>query len=305
MQARLIAYFPESAAIARIVAPGGRLLIGRDEDCGLVIAHPSVSRRHAELQALPDGGWRLADLDSKNGTFVNGARISQETLAGTAWLRFGDVHCEYGLLDDAAAEAQVRRWRDRRTQATAFTARIDALGQPEGATPARNQALLDHSLRAVVELAQCSRGFVLVVENGRYQVASSLVLDPALGRGDSFGGSHGAVMRALNTREPVVFNDIGQEAWLADRESVARSGLRTLVALPLLDGARPLGVIYADRRDAGAPLTTLDVELLQAFAERCALWLAAQREADGTSDPSLPDAADWPALVSGHGSVTR
>lgn len=306
MQARLIAYVPEGAAIARIVAPGSPLRIGRGEDCDLCIAHPSISRRHAELQPLPEGGWRLVDHDSKNGSFVNGARIAQETLGAGAWLRFGDVHCEFATLDEQAAEAQARRWRERRTQATAFTARIDALAQPDAAAPGRSQALLDHSLRAVVELAQCSRGFVLVVESGRYHIASSLVLDPALGRADGFGGSHGAVMRALNSRAPVVFNDIGQEAWLAGRDSVASLGLRTLVALPMLDGSRPLGVIYADRREAGAPLTTLDVELLQAFAERCALWIAAHREADaGSPPPELPDADQWPALLAGHGSVTR
>lgn len=303
MQARLIAYVPEGAAIARIVAPGVPLRIGRGDDSDLLIPHPSISRSHAEMRPLPGGGWRLVDLDSKNGSFVNGARVTQEALAGNAWLRFGDVHCEYALLDDEAAQAQARRWHDRRTQATALTARIDALVAPGGEAP--GHALLDHGLRAVVELAQCSRGFVLVVENGRYRVASSLVLDPALGRGDTFEGSHGAVMRALNTRAPVVFNDIGQEAWLADRESVARGGLRTLVALPLLDGTRPLGVIYADRREPGAPLTTLDVELLQAFAERCALWLAARREADGEPAPPLPDADDWPVLLAGGGNATR
>lgn len=304
MQARLIAYVPEGAAIARMVAPGGRLVIGRGPDCDLHIPHPSISRRHAEIECMPDGQWRVVDLDSKNGTFVNGARASQERLPPNAWLRFGDVHCEFGTLDADAAEAQARRWRDRRTQATAFTARIDALGQPGEASPGRSQALLDHSLRAVVELAQCSRGFVLIIENGRYRAAASLALDPALGQCDTFGGSHGAVMRALNTRAPVVFNDIGQEAWLADRDSVAERGLRTLVVIPLMDDTRPLGVIYADRREAGAPLTTLDLELLQAFADRCALWLAAGHEADGRT-PALPAAEEWPALLSGHGTITR
>jgi hypothetical protein len=306
MQARLIAYVPEGAAIARIIAPGGLLRVGRGDDCDLCIAHGSISRRHAELQPAHEGTWRLVDLDSKNGSFVNGARVSHETLGRSAWLRFGDVHCEFSTLDAQAAEAQARRWQDRRTQATAMTARIEALARPEAAVPGRSQALLDHSLRAVVELAQCSRGFVLVVENGRYRIAASLVLDPALASTDGFGGSHGAVTRALNTRQPVVFNDIGQEAWLAARDSVAGAGLRTLIALPLLDGARPVGVIYADRREPGAPLTTLDVELLQAFAERCALWLMADREArvEGPA-PRAPDADEWPALLAGHSAITR
>ena len=305
MQARLIAYVPEGPAVARIVAPGGRLVIGRGPDCDLHIAHASISRRHAQLEDGPDG-WRIHDLDSKNGSFVNGARVSRAQVPGGTWLRFGDVHCEFATLDAQAAEAQERRWRDRCTQATAFTARIDALGLPDAAIPGRSQALLDHSLRAVVELAQCTRGYVLVVENGRYRVAAALSLDPATPTGESFRGSHGAVMRALNTSGPVVFNDIGQDAWLADRASVAAGGLRTLVAMPLMDGARALGVIYADRREAGPPLTTLDIELLQAFADRCALWLAAGREADGQGPPAAPaDPEQWPALVPEHGSLTR
>lgn len=301
MQARLIAYVPEGAAIAKIVAPGACLRIGRDDGADLHIGHASVSRLHAELQ--PEGeAWRLVDLDSKNGSFVNGARVHQEMLGRTCWLRFGDVHCEFSLLDTDAADAQARRWRDRRTQATLLTARIDALGQAASADSDRGRVLLDHSLRAVLELSQCSRGYVLIDDGGRYRVATSITLDPRLAAGNDFSGSLGAVAQALRLREPVAFNDIGQDAWLATRDSVAAAGLRTLVALPLLDGTRPLGAIYADRRDAGPPLTTLDVELLQAFAERCALWIATQREASADHPaPEIPD--DWSRLVGGSGTT--
>ena len=296
MQARLIAYVPEGPAIARIVAPGGRLRIGRAADCDLVLSHPSVSRGHAELESQSDGTWRLADLGSKNGTFVDGARVSNTSIARSGWLRFGDVHCELTLLDALAAEAQATRWAERRTQATRLTARIDALAQPQDGLP--TPALLEHSLRAVLELAQCTRGFVLVAESGRHRIAASVALDASLATGPEFTGSLGAVAQALRTRAPVVFNDIGQDAWLSSRESVVRAGLRTLVALPLLDGATPLGAVYADRRESGPPLTTLDVELLQAFAERCALWLAARNEAAGTAEPPSHD--DLSQLLAGH-----
>lgn len=304
MQARLIAYVPEGPAIARIVAPGERLRIGRAEDADLCLAHGSVSRRHAELRPGPDGAWTLVDLESKNGSFVDGVPAAGAPLPANCWLRLGDVHCEFSALDPQAAEAQARRWRERRTQATALTARIDALAHPDGITPGRSPALLEHSLRAVLELAQCSRGFVLMVEDGRYAVAAALSLDAAQPVRDGFSGSHGAVARALNTRQPVVLNDIGQEAWLARRDSVIQGRLRTLVALPLFDEDRPLGVIYADRREPGPPLTTLDLELLQAFAERCALWIAAQRGEAGAAGVPPPSEDEWPALFTGSG-VTR
>ena len=43
------------------------LLLGRDPSCGLVLDSPLVSRFHAKLE-----GGRLIDLDSANGTFVDG-----------------------------------------------------------------------------------------------------------------------------------------------------------------------------------------------------------------------------------------
>ena len=300
MQARLIAYVPEGAAIARIVAPGDRLRIGRAVESDLVLPHASVSRRHAELGPQPDGTWRLTDLSSKNGSFVDGGRIANADLSRSSWLRFGDVHCEFTMLDDRAAEDQVRRWQERRTHATRLTARIEAMAPAQaGAAPA--PALLEHSLRAVLELAQCTRGFVLVAEGGRYRVATSIALDASLATGTEFTGSLGAVAQALRSHAPVVYNDVVQDALLSGRESVVRSGLRTLVALPLLDGGNALGAIYADRREAGPPLTTLDVELLQAFAERCALWLAAHGEANPQPSPPVP--GEWQNLLADHGGT--
>ncbi|MGY4516641.1 FHA domain-containing protein [Lysobacter sp. HA18] len=301
MQARLIAYVPEGAAIARIVAPGDRLRIGRALDADLLLPHASVSRRHAELAPEVDGTWHLTDVGSKNGSYVDGGRVTDTSLARACWLRFGDVHCEFAILDTNAAEEQVRRWAERRNEATRLTARIEAMAQPQdGAAP--TSTLLEHSLRAVLELAQCTRGFVLTAGGGRYRIAASIALDASLATGPEFTGSLGAVAQALRSRAPVVFNDIGHDAWLSSRESVVRGGLRTLIALPLLDGDRALGAVYADRREAGPALTTLDVELLQAFAERCALWLAARGETQGGVEPPAP--GDWANLLAGH-SPTR
>jgi hypothetical protein len=53
----------------------GRLVIGRSSACELVVEDDTVSRRHAELE-LRDGTWRLRDLGSRNGTWVNGRRAA-------------------------------------------------------------------------------------------------------------------------------------------------------------------------------------------------------------------------------------
>ena len=55
----------------------GRLLVGRDpESCDVVLEHPTVSRRHAQLHHR-DGAWVLQDLDSTNGTTINGKPVAR------------------------------------------------------------------------------------------------------------------------------------------------------------------------------------------------------------------------------------
>ena len=60
------------------------LLIGRSRRCDIVLTETSVSRRHARL-ICRDGHWVLLDLESTNGTEVNGRRV------GRCELHPGDV----------------------------------------------------------------------------------------------------------------------------------------------------------------------------------------------------------------------
>jgi hypothetical protein len=53
---------------------GSYFSIGRDTSCDLALADMTVSRRHAQLERTT-GGWLLTDLESTNGTRVNGWRV--------------------------------------------------------------------------------------------------------------------------------------------------------------------------------------------------------------------------------------
>jgi DNA-binding winged helix-turn-helix (wHTH) protein len=59
----------------------GEHLAGRDAECSLVIDASSVSRRHARITVV-SGAATIEDLDSTNGTHVNGTRISGLTPLG-------------------------------------------------------------------------------------------------------------------------------------------------------------------------------------------------------------------------------
>src|SRR6266576_3004368 len=80
--------------------------IGRADYNDLVVPDPSVSTSHAKLQRR-EGVWVLVDLDSTNGTFVDGERVKGEApLAPGATVRFGDVQLVFEPTDEALGVAK-------------------------------------------------------------------------------------------------------------------------------------------------------------------------------------------------------
>lgn len=83
--------------------------IGRASDNDIVVAHESMSGHHAQLK-LVGNHYILVDLDSTNGTFLEGAPVSQAPLQNGSKITFGRVEAEFeaeeseGLDDGSPSE---------------------------------------------------------------------------------------------------------------------------------------------------------------------------------------------------------
>ena len=85
-----------------------RRSIGRSDDCDIQLAHGSVSRRHAEVWRAGDVLW-LKDLDSRNGTRLNGSQLRENTIDVGDTLHFGDVAVGVGKeIKEKPASAEGR-----------------------------------------------------------------------------------------------------------------------------------------------------------------------------------------------------
>ena len=81
----------ESAEKTFRILPGGIRTVGRATGADFIVDAALVSRVHCRLTALEDGGLEVRDLESTNGTFVNGQRVDSARLAPGDRLQVGRV----------------------------------------------------------------------------------------------------------------------------------------------------------------------------------------------------------------------
>ena len=267
MPAKLSVHVPGEAVTVRLLSDTADCVLGREPGCDVVIAHDSVSRRHARL-VFAGEDWVLTDLGSKNGIRIDGERRAQSELKPSGWFAVGDVFCEFETLDGAAAQHFVSRAADRRHSSLAWSARIDR--------SARTDDLIAELLRGIVDIAECRRGFLLTEDDhAQMRLRACYAIEPAELGGSGFSGSRGAVERVIVHRRGVFLSDQRDRAWLQRQASVVARGIRALACLPLLQDGRLLGVAYADTDDEAKVFTNLDAELLEAFVGHASATLAA------------------------------
>src|SRR5262245_22217678 len=79
---------------------GGELVIGRDPQNNIAVNDPLVSRRHCSIRNR-GAEIQVADLESLNGTFVNGIPTREKTLEHGDRIKVGDSQFVFLLHEDA------------------------------------------------------------------------------------------------------------------------------------------------------------------------------------------------------------
>jgi pSer/pThr/pTyr-binding forkhead associated (FHA) protein len=87
---------PDSATFR--LPPGSVKTVGRSSGAEFVLDAPLVSRLHCQLSATADA-IQVKDLDSTNGTFVNGKRVTSATLRAGDVLKVGRVDLRVSRTD--------------------------------------------------------------------------------------------------------------------------------------------------------------------------------------------------------------
>ena len=264
MPGKLTLFPSQGASRCFILVEGRDHLAGRDPACPVTLDDPRVSARHALFQAC-GAGWQLVDLESKNGTIVNGLRGRARALSHDDWISFGGLLARF---EEVSGE-EARRMADDR--AARLQTSTEIRRELDVALDAR--MLLRRLVESAVAVVGAGRGFVLLLSPEGEIQGEIVGLSTGL-PGSEFDGSFGALEEVLRTGRPLVAADARSDAFLGRRPSVAEMGIGALACVPLRGEGRVLGLLYVDGGRRGAPFTDLDVEILETLAGHAALVLA-------------------------------
>lgn len=86
----------------------GRTIVGRDEDCDIVLKDATVSARHAEIIVRPEG-CTITNLMATNGTRINGREVQSAQLTDGDVVRFGRVRLVFKDVADFEQHNRLQR----------------------------------------------------------------------------------------------------------------------------------------------------------------------------------------------------
>ena len=257
--------------------PDGEATIGRDPANVVAIIDPSVSRKHCLLRREEDGRFQIRDLDSRNGTMVNGVPVKEQ------WLRHGDEIATGDsiflfLLEEENRPGSKSRVVLEDLQPTAETRLIHPKEavylQPDRLLkelPATSQvsknlnALLKisrvvHAIRdleelqaqlldLIFEVVPAGRGAILL-SDGEAQDFSSMYARTRQGGEQLVRVSRTIARKVMKENVAILGVDVGSSGNFREVESLVASHVRSLVCVPLSVFQRMIGCIYLDNTSA-------------------------------------------------------
>jgi putative nucleotidyltransferase with HDIG domain len=264
------------------------LRAGRLATLEIVLDDSSVSRRHAEIWHTPNG-WRVRDLGSTNGTFLNGARLtaSEQVVRQHDIVRCGNVTLVVDVCQDGREEETPAAPDNMQVEACASGTFEDALhglifDAESSPRPGQQlvallragyhlghmeseEELLHTILNDSVSTLDAQRGAIVLVD-----AATGVLRLRALATGQSQVGSrHGfsqnLAQRSFQRGESILCN-VEEDPDLAGARSIAEGTMASVLCVLLRTPRKRLGVLHLDRGPMQKPFTAEDLRLADALA---------------------------------------
>jgi sigma-B regulation protein RsbU (phosphoserine phosphatase) len=271
-----------------------RYTIGRSSASELCYPEDSgLSRQHLALEA--NGAlWMVRDLGSKNGTFVNGVRITEpHALGRNDRITAGHLTIEFADRAEVAPSSNTVIFVEKSTAGPSTTVvtslegllsdskEIEAGGHMSALIRAGRELSGHMPLKKLFELIMelsidavgASRGVLMTLdENGELQVNAA--------KGEGFRISSAVRDQVIQEKRSLLVRDARLDQAFAERHSIVQQQIRSMLAVPLQTDTRVIGLIYLDSPHFVHEFTKDDLNLLTVMANVAAIRIEHVRLAE-------------------------
>lgn len=283
-----------------IEVPEKPIILGRDSDY-FPLTDQTISRNHARLTPHR-GKWALEDMNSANGTFANGMRISsvvelrpgdQIRIGGTILVFMADQTAALSMSDSDAGQMvnvdEGGKMVDSSIMA-ALPANEDSviIAAPETADAVGNLRLLyklaievtsvftiDQLLARVMDMVfeqiRVDRGFVLLLEENTNTLKSKVVRYRHRQAASKISTSRTIIRHVLEKKEGVLCTNAMADQRFRDGQSVQDYALRSVICVPIIAREKVLGIIHIDSSMSNYTYTQEHLRLMTAVGYQTGL----------------------------------
>ena len=279
---------------------GDKIILGRNQECSVVLNVPAVSREHAVIRRI-QGKFYIEDMKSRNGTLVNNKEVTTRTLLKDNdkikicdnLLAFFESSPKVPLPEELQrGEPEVEEEEVEVESSTVEATLSGSSKQILEAQPAEKLAMLievgadlsqtfnaDQLLPKIVDhlfqvFRQADRGFIILGEDGK--LIPKVTKTRRGGEDDSTPRfSRKIVNRCLESGNSVLSEDATSDKQFDLSQSIADCRIRSVMLAPLLSRStgKAFGVIQLDTQDRFKKFTHDDLKLLLSVARQSAIAL--------------------------------
>ncbi len=264
---------------------GDEISIGRDKDNHIRVRDRSISRRHCQIKK--DGeNFTLIDFESFNGTFVNGAAVSRQTIKHGDRITLGDVAFLFFESETEEIPDLIELNSEISFSSTIRLERKDALYlnsakfltslPPDNRTLKNLNALLglnielgklrdlqslkNATLKAIFDALPVRRGAILLLEENLDHITATFTKNRNEEISQKVKISQTVAEQVVKEKTAVLCRDVETNPAFNKAESLLVSKINSLICVPLTVKEKIAGIIYIDTDDA---LKNFDEDHLQ------------------------------------------
>jgi Nif-specific regulatory protein len=284
-------------------------VIGRSSDpsTNLCLSHNSVSRRHAEIVKKTEG-YTIIDHDSKNGTYINGKRITAPTVISSGdTLMIGRVDFlveseEYSsdkdqtyiteqYLSNLPLDSQI----DDMTKTSIEAATLQLVSQKSAKPSPVNAELLYLQIKQIAEITAVIREVsgqvrfeselaskilkmfpqakrcMIIIKSSEGILTVRAAAFRSIESSDHVKISKTIINHVLEQEKSILSADAQQESYFSEEGSIAEADIHSFICAPLIGAKGPFGVIFLDVKAEVECFIDLDLTFLTVIANQVAL----------------------------------